>query len=73
MHGVVCLCLSKILNTGLVTIAGGMIFQLQILDVAVYKVFRDWLHQPNAERLLFGNCTLTPAENCLGSGLRRLK
>jgi hypothetical protein len=56
--------LSSILNTGLVTIAGGMISQLRILDVTMNNVLGDLLRQPYIKRLLPRRCTQTPAENC---------
>jgi hypothetical protein len=42
-------------NTDLVVIPGGMIFQLQVLDVLVSKPFKDHLKQLYSEWLLAGD------------------
>jgi hypothetical protein len=47
----------------LVIVLGGMTSQLQILDVAVNKPFKVWLHCLLGQWLLSGNCPLTPAGN----------
>jgi hypothetical protein len=54
---------SYLLNTDLVIIPGGMISQLQVLDVVVNKPFKDRLCCLYGEWLLSGNCPLTPAGN----------
>lgn len=50
----------KDLNTDLVVIPGGMTSQLQVLDVAVNKPFKDCLRQQYMDWLLSGDHTLTP-------------
>jgi hypothetical protein len=47
-------------NTDLVVIPGGMTSQLQVLDVAVNKPFKDHLRQLYNDWLLEGNHALTP-------------
>jgi hypothetical protein len=47
-------------NTDLVMIAGGMTSQLQVLDVAINKPFKDHLRQLHIDWLLDGNHGLTP-------------
>jgi hypothetical protein len=47
-------------NTDLVAIPGGMASQMQVLDVAVNKPFRDQLKQLYSEWLLSGDHALTP-------------
>jgi hypothetical protein len=48
------------MNTDLLVIPGGMTSQLQVLDVAVNKSFKDPLKQLYSEWLLTGDHILTP-------------
>jgi hypothetical protein len=43
------------INTNLVVIPGGMISQLQVLDIVVNKLFKDHLKQLYSEWLLAGD------------------
>jgi hypothetical protein len=49
------------INTDLVVMRGGMTSQLQVLDVAVNKPFKDHRKQLYSEWLLNGDHALTPA------------
>ena len=48
------------MNTDLVIIPGGMIFQLQVLDVVVNKPFKNYLRKNYSDWLINGNHVLTP-------------
>ncbi|KAM8924010.1 LOW QUALITY PROTEIN: uncharacterized protein RCH25_008770 [Pelodytes ibericus] len=50
------------MNTDLVVIPGGMTSRLQVLDVVVYRPFKDYLKKQHTDWLLAGEYTLTSTQ-----------